>query len=490
MEPFFIFMHNLLEIWEQVILEFAKKIPKAKIMTWFRHSGLLELTKEKAVVGIPRQFYLSWHEKNKNEMLIFLRKYEPNLQRIEIVVDGALESEKLHLTVPLEGILNISTGKSDDSTLKSRKLPKQSSVKITGDHGETYVSKIIDSKYTLQNFVIGEENQLAHAACQAVANSPGGAYNPLFIYGSVGLGKTHLLQAVANAIIKKNPNFLVVYLTTENFIAEVVEAIQKRKMDQVRKKYRRVDVFILDDIQFLAGKDRTQEIFFHLFNDLYAGKKQMIFSSDRPPMELELTEDRLKSRFSMGMIADVKFPGFETRLAISKVKAIEEGVMLDEELLNFIAYNVHHSIREVQGVILQTKAQLELQGIAPTVKSIAKILKQLNKDMDLTGYTETKVDKGPASTMEDVIHAISDYYNVTSSEILGTGRKREFMRPRQVSMYLIKKHLHQSLQSIGEFFSGRDHTSVMHAVKKVEKDIKSDPDFWREVNTLQKDLGL
>ena len=223
-------------------------------------------------------------------------------------------------------------------------------------------------------------------------------------------------------------------------------------MDQVRKKYRKVDVFILDDIQFLAGKDRTQEIFFHLFNDLYAGKKQMIFSSDRPPMELELTEERLKSRFSMGMIADVKFPGFETRLAISKVKALEEGVMLDEELLNFIAYNVHHSIREVQGVILQTKAQVELQGITPTIKSIAEILKKLNKEQELMGYTEDTGAKPVVSTMQDVVNAMSNKYNIPASDIIGTTRKREFMEPRQVSMYFIKKHLNQSLQTIGRIF--------------------------------------
>ena len=201
-------MHNLIEIWENIILEFAKGLPKSKMITWFRHSGILELTKEKAVIGIPRQFYLSFHEKNKNQILLLLRQYEPKLQKVEFVVDGTLESEKKHLTVALEEILDISKGDDDDpASPKSRKLPKQSSVKITGSEGETYISKLIDSKFTLQNFVVGEENQLAHAACQAVANSPGGAYNPLFVDGSVGLGKTHLLQATANGNYQKKSKF-------------------------------------------------------------------------------------------------------------------------------------------------------------------------------------------------------------------------------------------------------------------------------------------
>lgn len=483
-------MKNHLQIWEEIILEFYKTVPKAKILTWFNRTGILSIDRGVCTIGVPREFYLSWHKDQSNKMLILLREHDPSIKKLEVTVDGLLETDKSYLTVDLGPLLGMSSGSTTESSPSARKMPRQSTVKITGKDGQQYISQQIDTKFTLQNFVIGEENQLAHAACQAVSNAPGAAYNPLFVYGSVGLGKTHLLQATANAIIKKNPRSLVVYLTTENFIAEVVEAIQKRKMDIVRKKYRMVDVFVLDDIQFLAGKDRTQEIFFHLFNDLYAGKKQMIFSSDRPPMELELTEERLKSRFSMGMIADVKFPGFETRLAISKVKAVEEGVMLDEELLNFIAYNVHHSIREVQGVILQTKAQVELQGITPTIASIGKILKELNKDQKLVGFNENQGEVSLITTMDQMVEGVCQFYNVAKSDIIGKGRKREFMRPRQVSMYLIKNHLSQSLQSIGQFFSGRDHTSVMHAIKKIKSDQKKEPEFWRELNTIQKQLGV
>jgi chromosomal replication initiator protein len=480
---------NLYQLWEKILFEIAPHIPKSKMLTWFRHTALFEYDEKKAVIGLSREFYLSFHEKNTKKYLIeAFQKESPFFETIEFVIDGALENEKQNLTPDLSRIFPQTSSEKDP--MESRKLPRQSSVKITKD-GEEFVSKLIDTRFSLQNYVIGEENQLAHAACQAVANNPGGAYNPLFIYGSVGLGKTHLLQATANEIIKKDSKSLVVYLTTENFIAEVVEAIQKRKMEQVRKKYRKVDIFILDDIQFLAGKDRTQEIFFHLFNDLYAGKKQMIFSSDRPPLEMELTEERLKSRFSMGMIADVKFPDFETRLAICKIKSIEAGIMLDEELLNFIAQNIHYSIRELEGVIVQTKAIMELTHTTPSIKSVANIIKSLNKNQEIIGYAmDNDEPRERKLTTEELVEGVSGYYGVSYNDVIGTARKRDFMIPRQVSMFLLKKHQKKSFQSIGEFFSGRDHTSVMHAVKKIEKKRKDNPEFWREMNTIEKELRL
>jgi chromosomal replication initiator protein len=243
----------------------------------------------------------------------------------------------------------------------------------------------------------------------------------------------------------------------------------------------------LDDIQFLAGKDRTQEIFFHLFNDLYSAKKQMIFSSDRPPMEMELTEERLTSRFSMGMIADVQFPDFETRLAISKVKASEAGIMLDDEILNFIAYNVHNSIRELQGVILQTKAMIELTGKNPSVEYISKIFHKLNKEIDIKNDMVGMgiMNKKHLSTMQEVVDAVSEKYHVESDAIIGTKRSRIYMLPRQISMYLIKTHLNISFQTIGDFFSNRDHTSVLHSTRKIDKKIKEDPDFWKEIKNFE-----
>lgn len=477
-------MPDLLPFWENVLLELAKKIQKGKVMTWFLHSSLKEIDDKTITIVTGRTFFVEFIKKQEATLLSIFQKSYPNVEKIKVIVDGSLEGSNSHLVVNMKKLFNDNGEKGNTQNI--RKLPKQASVRIKKGN-ETFVSKMLDSNFTLRNFVIGEESQLAHAAAQAVANKPGGAYNPLFIYGSVGLGKTHLLQATANEILRKHPNKLVVYLTTENFIAEVVEAIQKRKMEQVRRKYRQVDVFILDDIQFLAGKDRTQEIFFHLFNDLYNGKKQMIFSSDRPPMELELTEDRLKSRFSMGMIADVQFPDFETRLVITQVKAQEAGVMLEEEILNFIAYNTKHSIRELQGVILQTKAMIELTGKTPTIEAISKMLQKLNKDINIKhnimGVGMVPIKK--LHTMADIVEAVSEHYHTEKEEVLGAKRSRVYMVPRQIAMYLIQKHLNASLQSIGDFFSGRDHTSVLHATKKIKKQIKEDPEFWKELQIFE-----
>lgn len=475
-------MLDLLSLWENVLLEVAKHIPKSKMMAGFLHSALFDIHNKKATIASARNFYVSYIEKSKPQILEAFASLSVPVESIEVVVDGSLENEKKNQAVDLVLLLKDSKTISEDTddTVQTRKLPKQASVKITKE-GETYISKILDDAFTLRNFVVGNENQLAHAACQAVANSPGGAYNPLFIYGSVGLGKTHLLQATANEILRKNPNALVVYLPAENFIAEVVDAIQKRKMEYVRKKYRQVDVFVLDDIQFLAGKDRTQEIFFHLFNDLYSGKKQMIFSSDRPPMELQLTEDRLKSRFSMGMIADVKFPGYETRLAIVKLKAREAGILMEDSVHDFIAQNVHHSIRELQGVILQSKAQQDLCGVEPTIEYLEEVFQKLNKGQKIIKtFTKGTLPK----TMDDVLESIADHYSLPLKDILGTSRSSQFMEARQVAMYCIKKYLKVSLQQIGEYFSGRDHTSVLHATRKIEKKIKEEPEFWKEIHDI------
>lgn len=475
---------DLLVLWEKVLLQLSRTIPKSKMMAGFLHSALLQVENTTATIGSARNFYISYIDKAKPQIIEAFEKCGITIKTIIIEVDGRLENESVSQSVDLTNLLRDikTTGEStlSEDALQTRKLPKQSSVKITKE-GETYISKILDDTFTLRNFIVGNENQLAHAACQAVANSPGGAYNPLFVYGSVGLGKTHLLQATANEILRKNPNALVVYLPAENFIAEVVDAIQKRKMEHVRKKYRQVDVFVLDDIQFLAGKDRTQEIFFHLFNDLYSAKKQMIFSSDRPPMELQLTEDRLKSRFSMGMIADVKFPGYETRLAIVKLKAREAGILMEDTVHDFIAQNVHHSIRELQGVILQSKAQQDLCGVEPTIEYLEEVFQKLNKGQKII---KTKTKGELPKTMDEIIGAMATHYGVAPKDILGTSRSSQFMQARQVSMYCIKKYLHFSLQHIGEYFSGRDHTSVLHAIRKTEKLIKDNPEFWKEIHDI------
>jgi len=350
-------------------------------------------------------------------------------------------------------------------------------------------SKTLNPKYTLESYVIGPENRLAHAACMAIAKKPGQAYNPLFVYGGVGLGKTHLLQATGNAIIKHNPRAIVAYMTSEKFMNEIVDAIRNQKAKSFKTKYRNVDCLIIDDIQFLAHKERTQEEFFHTFNELYDANKQIILSADRPPKELRDIKDRLISRFEMGMIVDVQFPDYETRLAILHAKCREYQVLLPADVLEFMAYNVHHSIRELEGVLMQAVAQYELEQSTPTIRSVAKIMKKLNRGGEFAVLDDGREHKSLAKTADDVIDIVADYFKLTKSDITGSVRKKEVLVPRQICMYLIRKELRASFEQIGEEF-GRNHTTVMHAVDKIVKMMRKDQRLIRDVNALKQEMGL
>ena len=305
-----------------------------------------------------------------------------------------------------------------------------------------------------------------------------------------GSGKTHLLQATGNAILKQMPKATVVYTTTEDFTNQVIEAIQHQKMEQFRSRYRRVDVLIIDDVQFLANKERTQEEFFHTFNALYEDRKQIIISADRPPKEMQL-EDRLISRFERGMIADVSSPDYETRLAILSEKAQEYQIFLDRTILEFIAEHVTKNVRELEGILMQAVAQYELEQRMPTIRSIAEIMRKLNKDP----YAEPEVvgfdmPAKRAPTFQEVLEAVSRYYSVSVQDMIGASRVREILMPRQIVMFLGKKHLRISYVRLGELFSNRDHTTVMNAVDKIEKKLQNDPLLLRELRAIEQELNV
>ena len=332
---------------------------------------------------------------------------------------------------------------------------------------------------------------LAHAACQAVAAYPGGKYNPLYLYGEVGLGKTHLLQATGNAILKQMPKASVVYTTSEDFTNEVVEAIRTQKMEKLRSRYRKIDVLIIDDIQFLANKDRTQEEFFHTFNTLYEADKQIIISGDRPPNELIL-EDRLKSRCERGMIADIDAPDYETRLAILIEKSQEYELFIDLKVLQYIAEHASKNVRELEGILMQAVAQYELEQRMPTVQSMSEILRKFH-DVDAKKEEEHigfETPRAQAPTFQRIMESVSSYYAVPLQEMTGKSRVREILIPRQICMFLGKKHANLSFVSIGEICSGRDHSTVMHAVEKIEKQMQADPQLMRQVNAIKQELGI
>ena len=465
------------DLWIQILRVLETKIPRGQFITWFKDTAILGSEEGNLVIGLPLPMFLTWHmEHYRTLTLEAAQSIDPGIRQIVYTVDVGLKDDHGRTVNLLDHF----------PELKKRKLPGRQEVKLA----EGIVSKILNPRYMLENFVVGTSNRLANAACQAVAAEPGGKYNPLFLYGGVGLGKTHLLQGTGNAILKNNPRATVVYTTSEDFTNQVVESLQHGKMEQFNRRYRTVDVLIIDDIQFIANKDRTQEIFFHTFNTLYEERKQVIISADRPPQELQL-EDRLKSRFARGMIADVSLPDYETRLAILNEKAAEYEIFIDRQVLEFIAEHVTRSIRELEGILMQAVALYELEQRMPTVRSIADIMAKLRmdplQDPEHVGFTQAPKRK---PTFQEVMEAVSRYYSISVQDMIGQSRVREILLPRQIAMHLGKKHLGLAYTRLGEIFGGRDHTTVMNAVKKIEQKMHNDSQLLREIRAVEVEVGL
>jgi chromosomal replication initiator protein len=467
------------DFWTDVLSALAPAVKRSYFLTWFQHSGVLERRNGILVVGLPSVMARNWvANKCSQELLKAVQACDSTVETLEYEVDGKLSQPDDGRSVNVQLL--------SQPKKKVRKVPNKEEYVVTSDGIR---SKSLNAKYSLDNYIIGSENRLAHAACIAVSKRPGVAYNPLFIYGGVGLGKTHLLQATGNAILRQNPNAIVAYMTAEKFMNEIVDAIRIQSTKAFKTKYRNVDCLIIDDIQFMAGKDRTKEEFFHTFNELYDGNKQIILSADRPPKELKDIEDRLISRFEMGMIVDVQFPDYETRLAILHAKCREAQVLLPPEVLDFIAYNVHHSIRELEGVLMQAIAQYELEEITPTVRSVAQLMKKLHRDGEFAVLEDGREHHSLAKTPDDVINLVADYFKLNKSDVVGPVRRKEILMPRQISMYLIRKELEASFEQIGEEF-GRNHTTVIHAVEKIIKMLRKDQKLVRDINALKQEMGL
>ncbi|MBT3292691.1 chromosomal replication initiator protein DnaA [Candidatus Peregrinibacteria bacterium] len=469
----------LQDVWLKILKALYPRISRSLFITWFRDTAILGKDDGTFIIGLPIPMGLEWHlEHYRGITLEEVQKIDPTIKKLVYKVDGALKDNRSRTFDLLEHF---------PEQKKGRKLPNKQEIKLP----EGIISRILNPRYMLDNFVVGSGNRLAHAACQAVAAYPGGKYNPLYLYGEVGLGKTHLLQATGNAILRQMPKAAVVYTTSEDFTNEVVDAIRTQKMEKFRSRYRKVDVLIIDDIQFLTNKDRTQEEFFHTFNSLYEANKQIILSGDRPPKEL-LLEDRLKSRCERGMIADIDAPDYETRLAILTEKALEYELFIDPKVLQFIAEHATRNVRELEGILMQAVAQFELEERMPSVKSISEIMSKfhgavVDKKEENIGFD---MPKNRAPTFQHIMEAVSTYYSVSLQDITGKSRVREILIPRQISMYLGKKHARMSFVGIGEVCSGRDHTTVMHAVHKIETQLNDDPQLLRQVRAIERDMGI
>ena len=442
------------ELWQAVLAQIQLNISPANFGTWFKNTKIISQKEGEVLVSIPNSFTKEWLE-NKYNKLIFkiLRNLSEEVKEVKYIISR--------------------------QELKSFKIDqKPSFVPDQLEFQEFSVDKEtnLNPRYTFENFIVGPFNELPHAAAQAVVKNPGFVYNPLFIYGGVGLGKTHLLQAIGNEVVKNFSQKKVRYMPSEKFFSGVISSIRNHEMENFKSKYRSIDVLIIDDIQFLAGKEKTQEEFFHTFNALYEENKQIILSSDRPPKSIPTLAERLRSRFEGGMIADISYPDYETRMAILKTKAMEKEIELPNEILDFIASNIQKNIRELEGALNRIIICRKINNKAPDLETIKSLLKNL-----LTSPQAVMTPK-------KIIQAVVDFYDLKEKDISGDSRKKEIVKPRQIAMYLLRELLKESYPSIGRKFGGKDHTTAIYAYEKITKEIKNNKNLTGEVNLIKQKL--
>ncbi len=430
------------EIWESVLEYVRDNITEVEYHTWFANVRPLGVTDGVLEIAVPSGFAGDWIQKHYGQLI------QEALLRL-----GAATRDYRLKVVP-----------QGDAPALPAETPA----------GAASPRSRLNPKYTFESFVVGEGNKMAHAAALAVADAPGKAYNPLFIYGGVGLGKTHLMHAVGHYVRRRHPELVVEYFSTETFTNDLISAIRSDRMNAFRERYRSVDVLLVDDVQFIAGKERTQEEFFHTFNALYEDGKQILLTSDRPPREIETLEARLRSRFEWGLITDIQPPDLETRIAILKMNAEKRGVSLSEDVLEFVARQVTSNIRELEGALMRLIAYASLSGVEITPEVAATAL------ADLFHATPEAVG------MDEILQVVAEHYGVSPAALKSKGRSKEVVLPRQVAMYLIRQITSASLPEIGAFFGGRDHTTVLYAIQKIDRLLGSDPELARTVEAFEK----
>ncbi len=451
------------QLWQAILGNMELTLSKANFTTWFKNTSIIEKSENGIVVGVPNGFSKDWlQNKYHAEIMKALKALSPEIKEVKYQI----VSPTFVAPAASKEMSRNSGGNNSSTSNQSRdRKPEQ--------------NQSLNPKYTFESFIVGSHNQLAHAASQAVSKKIGSAYNPLFIYGGVGLGKTHLMQAVGNEVIKKNPDARILYATSERFTNDFVSALSQGKAEQFKSMYRNVDVLLIDDIQFLAGKEGTQEEFFHTFNALHQNNKQVVMTSDRLPKEIPAIEERLVSRFEWGMIADIQSPDLETRLAILTTKCKEKNYSIEPEILQYIAETIQSNIRELEGALNRLMVYCQLNNTRPTIDQVKSILVSVITPPKKRGVSAKKI-----------IEVVSDFYNVTPEDLLKQSRKKEYVNPRQIAMYIIRKELETSLPSIGEFFGGRDHTTVIHAIDKIDRIIKERSSLKQEIDLIRDRIYL
>lgn len=455
-------MQETVGVWDAVLGEIELSLSRGNFVTWFKNTQLLEYTPERAVVGVANVFIKQQLE----------RKYTDLLR--DVLGKNGVAPEQVVFTIYSSPSSKSRRNTDDDVALSPHTTrEKKSSSSSTARSGVSHnYRQGLNARYTFDTFIVGGANELAYAACQAIAQKPGEKYNPLFLYGGVGIGKTHLIQAVGNEILKNNPSAHVVYISTEQFIQEFLDAIRFKKNTDFAGYYRSADVLIVDDIQFIAGKEKTQEEFFHTFNALHQANKQIIISSDKPPRDIPTLEERLRSRFAWGMSIDMQTPDFETRCAIVQSKAEAHGLGLQPNVVEFLANLVHTNIRELEGVLNQLLAYCEMRGLAPDI-GVAEAL--------FSGAA----NRPKHITAKQIIEQTARYYSIQTDDILSPKRDKEIVVPRQIAMHLLRSELKLSFPKIARECGRKDHTTAIHAVDKITKELAIDPQLRQQVVELK-----
>lgn len=441
-------------IWADLLTQFKQELPPQVFNTWFKPIRLTSSTKDSVTVEVPNQLYQDWFHKHY-------------LDRIKASLEDIYNN-------PVQVNFSLATEDTTSDQFSKEALPK---TPPPARPSISYKDKMLNTKYTFENFVVGSSNRFAHAASIAVAQAPAKAYNPLFIYGGVGLGKTHLMHAIGQHILKDAPAVKIFYVSSESFTNELINAIQNRSTLKFRNKFRGVDVLLIDDVHFLGGKEHSQEEFFHTFNTLYDAHKQIVLSSDRPPKEIANLEERLISRFEWGLITDLQPPDIETRIAILRKKAEMSNLVVPQDIILYIAEKIKVNIRKLEGALIRVVSNASLTGRELTVSLAEDVLQDL-----IISEQELLIN------VDSIQKKVAEYFDIRVADMKSKKRPRSIAFPRQIAMYLTRELTNHSLPEIGEVFGGRDHTTVMHACKLVEEQVNSDFNVKRVITVIKQRL--
>ncbi len=440
------------ELWKAVMGEMELFLSRANFTTWFKNTSVVSHDSSAVLVSVPNGFVREWLENKYNkQILVSVRKLIPEIREVKYVV-GQPKPELLRQDISRMAL--------------EREFEEKTTQDL--DHDIDHTTHL-NRKYTFESFIVGSGNELAHAASLAVAKNIGKSYNPLFIYGGVGLGKTHLVQAVGNQLLGNGGQWRILYIPAEKLTAQIVEAMRTRTIEDLKNAYAKLDLLIIDDIQFIAGKEKTQEIVFSIFNELHVKNRQIVLTSDRLPKAIPALEERLSSRFEGGMIADVGLPDFETRLAILKVKAAEREFIAPDEVFSYIATHIQKNVRELEGALNRVIAFAQIYNKAPDLREVKNIL---------NAYLSIPYKK---TSPQIILKAVADFFSIPLADLTKRSRKKEVVNPRQIAMYLLREETKLSFPEIGQKLGGRDHSTVIHACEKIKKGEASDESLKQEL---------